>query len=130
MWHQWLRYQREHPPSITEQSAEVARRERIKVLAKEADARWAAKASLLEKPVEKTPVLDGAAESSDPQMTATQDEREGGVRVVEAGNDSAKAEAPLAKDQQQNDPWKRPSGPSQTWQPTAWSPSSSTPKKR
>ncbi|KAH7631645.1 hypothetical protein B0T09DRAFT_303242 [Sordaria sp. MPI-SDFR-AT-0083] len=46
-WHQWLRYTRDEPPTIEEQEAEVARQERIKVLAKMADERWEAKAKYI-----------------------------------------------------------------------------------
>ncbi len=46
-WHQWLRYRRAEAPTLAEQVAEVARQERVRVLAAEADARWAAKPSLL-----------------------------------------------------------------------------------
>lgn len=49
-WHQWLRYMRAAPPTLDEQRADVARQDRIKVLAAQADARWAAKPSLLDHP--------------------------------------------------------------------------------
>lgn len=49
-WHQWLKHTRKNPPSITEQSQDLVRQERLKVLAAEADARWAAKPSFLDKP--------------------------------------------------------------------------------
>ena len=38
-WHQWLRYRRRDPPTLTEQVADVARRDRMRTLAAEADAR-------------------------------------------------------------------------------------------
>ncbi|KAK4151505.1 hypothetical protein C8A00DRAFT_17076 [Chaetomidium leptoderma] len=47
-WHQWLRHTRADPPSLDEQRAEVARQERIKVLAAQADARWEAKPRVME----------------------------------------------------------------------------------
>ncbi|KAL2181333.1 uncharacterized protein P884DRAFT_326057 [Thermothelomyces heterothallicus CBS 202.75] len=47
-WHQWLRHTRADPPSLDEQRAEVARQERIKRLAAEADARWEAKPKVME----------------------------------------------------------------------------------
>ncbi|GAB1320195.1 hypothetical protein MFIFM68171_10405 [Madurella fahalii] len=46
-WHQWLRHTRATPPSLAEQRADVARQERIKVLAAQADARWEAKPRLV-----------------------------------------------------------------------------------
>ncbi|KAK3391865.1 hypothetical protein B0T20DRAFT_384155 [Sordaria brevicollis] len=61
-WHQWLRYTRENPPTIEEQEAEVARQERIKVLAKLADERWEAKAKYI-------PDTPGASEQQQPTET-------------------------------------------------------------
>jgi NADH dehydrogenase [ubiquinone] 1 alpha subcomplex assembly factor 2 len=49
-WHQWLRHTRPDPPSITEQSQDIIRQQNLKILAAEADARWAAKPSLLDSP--------------------------------------------------------------------------------
>jgi len=49
-WHQWLRHTRSDPPSLTEQSHDIIRQENLKVLAAEADARWAAKPSFLDSP--------------------------------------------------------------------------------
>lgn len=51
-WHQWLRHTRRDPPSIAEQSQDLVRQENLKVLAAQADARWAAKPSFLDKPGE------------------------------------------------------------------------------
>ncbi|KAK4123157.1 hypothetical protein N657DRAFT_645893 [Parathielavia appendiculata] len=50
-WHQWLRHARADPPSLAEQQAEVARQERIRVLAAQADARWEAKPKVMEGPM-------------------------------------------------------------------------------
>lgn len=47
-WHQWLRHTRSDAPSLPEQRAEVARQERMKVLAAQADARWEAKPRVME----------------------------------------------------------------------------------
>ena len=49
-WHQWLRHTRPYPPSLTEQSQDVIRQQNLKLLAAEADARWAAKPSFLDSP--------------------------------------------------------------------------------
>lgn len=49
-WHQWLRYTRTVPPSISEQQADALRQRELKHLVQAADARWAAKPSLLDKP--------------------------------------------------------------------------------
>lgn len=59
-WHQWLRHTRSDPPSLSEQRAEVARQERIKLLAAQADARWEAKPK----------VMDGPASPSSPEGKA------------------------------------------------------------
>ena len=61
-WHQWLRHTRRDPPSIAEQSQDLVRQENLKVLARRADERWAAKASFLERPKDgrrATPTLGG-----------------------------------------------------------------------
>ena len=49
-WHQWLRHTRPNPPSLTEQSQDIIRQQNLKVLAAEADARWATKPSFLNSP--------------------------------------------------------------------------------
>lgn len=49
-WHQWLRHTRQFPPSLTEQSQDLIRQERLKVLAAQADARWEAKARIGDTP--------------------------------------------------------------------------------
>jgi len=49
-WHQWLRHTRPNPPSIEEQQQDVVRQEQLKVLAAQADARWASKKSYLDTP--------------------------------------------------------------------------------
>lgn len=49
-WHQWLRHTRQHPPSLTEQSQDLVRQERLKILAAQADARWEAKARIGDAP--------------------------------------------------------------------------------
>ncbi|KAK4239843.1 hypothetical protein C8A03DRAFT_32034 [Achaetomium macrosporum] len=54
-WHQWLRHTRSDPPSLSEQRAEVARQERIKLLAAQADARWEAKPKVMEGPASASP---------------------------------------------------------------------------
>jgi NADH dehydrogenase [ubiquinone] 1 alpha subcomplex assembly factor 2 len=49
-WHQWLRHTRADPPSLTEQSQDLVRQRNLKILAAEADARWASKPSFLDAP--------------------------------------------------------------------------------
>lgn len=55
-WHQWLRHTRDDPPSLTEQSRDLVRQEQLKLLAAEADARWAAKPSFLDAPNKQQPL--------------------------------------------------------------------------
>jgi len=55
-WHQWLRHTRQEPPSLTEQSQDLVRQRNLKVLAAEADARWAAKPSFLDAPERSQPL--------------------------------------------------------------------------
>src|SRR5688572_2075016 len=50
LWHQWLRYTRDEPPSLDEQQNEVVRQARMKHLASAADARWEAKPRLTDAP--------------------------------------------------------------------------------
>jgi len=131
-WHQWLRHTREAPPSIPEQHAEVRRQHQMKYLAAEADARWAAKPSLLDdgkgggapgqvgagQPV---PVLGG--------RTAGAPGEEGAVPREETRRDgvasgSEQGTAAAAGDAEKKDPWRqsRRGGPSEDWQPQPWSP--------
>jgi len=49
-WHQWLRHTRSDPPSLIEQSQDIVRQQNLKVLAAEADARWAPKPHVLDSP--------------------------------------------------------------------------------
>jgi NADH dehydrogenase [ubiquinone] 1 alpha subcomplex assembly factor 2 len=49
-WHQWLRYTRPDAPSLQELQGDVLRQERLKILAREADERWAQKKSYLDPP--------------------------------------------------------------------------------
>ncbi|KAI0593515.1 hypothetical protein F4775DRAFT_577752 [Biscogniauxia sp. FL1348] len=131
-WHQWLRYRRDAAPTLAEQAADAARQQRVRVLAAQADARWAAKPSLLDMPM--------PPPSSSSRRTGTvskgKEEEEEKRRDVEAkgqgqrwGEDSAE-EKDKDKDKDK-DPWKQHQrgGPSETWQPTAWTPSATARKR-
>ncbi|ORY59245.1 uncharacterized protein BCR38DRAFT_488977 [Pseudomassariella vexata] len=124
-WHQWLRYQRENPPSIAEQAQEVTRQHQIKLLAAEADARWEAKPRVTDIPGnekgQSVPVLGTAGTRARVEGT------EGGEEVVGQAQEHGVKARDKPKEVK-DDPWKRASGPSETWQPEAWSPSAS--KKR
>ncbi|KAK7908735.1 hypothetical protein PG985_016038 [Apiospora marii] len=121
-WHQWLRYQRPDPPSLREQQADVARRARMQVLAAEADARWAAKPSFLDQPEEqpKRAIQDA------PQPAEAMND-DGAAAATTTGQGQGKTVAgEVKKEAEKDDPWKKAAtGPSETWQPTSWSPSSS-----
>ncbi|KAH8147981.1 uncharacterized protein LAJ45_08083 [Morchella importuna] len=61
-WHQWLRATRTDPPTIAELEGDIVRIQRLKVNAALADARWAAKPSLLN--VGPHPPADSVLESN------------------------------------------------------------------
>ncbi|KAI1075372.1 hypothetical protein F5B20DRAFT_386330 [Whalleya microplaca] len=138
-WHQWLRYQRDAPPTLADQRADLVRQERTRLLAAEADARWAAKPSLLDMPTpEATPTPIPEARGRGRRGVGKGDES----RAVEAEQETERSkqqqqqqqqqslkprprggeEKPESKREPDNDPWKRASGPSETWQPQAWTP--------
>ncbi|KAI1114860.1 hypothetical protein F5Y14DRAFT_156550 [Nemania sp. NC0429] len=129
-WHQWLRHQREFPPSMEEQVAELQRQARIKVLAAEADARWRAKPSLLDMP-ETTTKKEAVVAPGDGQVRAA---RESGAQLETPpqrqtqGGGGGEGRRPGKEEEQTGtpspDPWKRAErgAPGETWQPEAWTP--------
>lgn len=126
-WHQWLRYRRRDPPSLTEQVADVARQQRMRQLAAEADARWAAKPSLSDMPGQPprgppAPALNTGA--TQPRERAAREHES--VQGVAGPENMTSPPAPAKpQEQEQADPWKKAAtGPSETWQPAAWTPSS------
>ncbi|KAK3902056.1 hypothetical protein C8A05DRAFT_15836 [Staphylotrichum tortipilum] len=147
-WHSWLRHTRASPPSLAEQRAEVARQAEIKLLAARADARWAAKAKVMEDGKAGRKVLgEGAGVKAAPQPALDTEQRAGpGSRVLmeeEGAGEKGTAlrdneavdrreetwrrmrqEAAEAKQHQKGpDPWKQArGGPSENWQPKAWEP--------
>ncbi|KAI5863313.1 hypothetical protein GGS23DRAFT_596500 [Durotheca rogersii] len=134
-WHQWLRYQREKPPTHSEQAAEVARQERIKVLAAEADARWAAKPSYLSPPhLSGKPNIGHAASPLDTGETHPWGRKQEPMAPGSPAQHDLEAETQAtptsdAPPKSAHDPWKHAQGaPGETWQPEAWSPASA--KKR
>ncbi|KAI1754169.1 hypothetical protein F4782DRAFT_45435 [Xylaria castorea] len=109
-WHQWLRHQRADPPTMQEQIAELQRQARIKVLAAEADARWEAKDSLLNRPGKKPAGEIGQGETREVKGEEAREE------VREGGKDTQKPDP---------DPWKQAAQrgvPGESWQPEAWTP--------
>lgn len=143
-WHQWLRQTRATAPTLGEQHADVARQMRIKVLAAEADARWAAKPSLSDPPpsqqaAESTPgasdvSADGAGDAARKAPETSAADAPGADDTVRVGASGDRKESwrKLQEDEKArkagaskpNDPWKRArGGPSEEWQPKGWNPS-------
>jgi NADH dehydrogenase [ubiquinone] 1 alpha subcomplex assembly factor 2 len=151
-WHQWLRHTRADPPSLQEQSQDLVRQEQLKILAAQADARWAAKKSYLDAPGEQrrqpVPALrlkdpGGYTEETRPDGRAV-DEGSGAEGRLGSSVESSQAEVPQSEMQTPDgkrhpftrgerarrtikdkieDPWKKArGGPSEEWQPQAWDP--------
>ncbi|KAF2812452.1 uncharacterized protein BDZ99DRAFT_413188 [Mytilinidion resinicola] len=129
-WMQWLRHTRADPPSLNEQRADVMRVEQTKVLAAAADQRWASKPSMLDPPDKQQPTPMLA--SREPAISLAHDEpsdipkslgdapQEAGVKPKRAASHGLNN-----KGEVKESPWyKGPKGgPSEDWQPEAWSPS-------
>lgn len=128
-WHQWLRNTRAEPPSIEEQRADVVRQERMKVLAAEADARWAAKPRVMDAPRPKQEIVGAAVGGALRAEGAEEVEGEVIGRKGEAIEDRGdtwermKQQAGRGGGKPVDDPWKRSrGGPSEEWQPEGWQP--------
>jgi NADH dehydrogenase [ubiquinone] 1 alpha subcomplex assembly factor 2 len=67
---QWLRHTRFDPPTVAEQQQEIMRQERMKMLASQADARWASKPSALDSPDKQQPAQ--MLQSRDPDTGVNQ----------------------------------------------------------
>ncbi|KAF3352763.1 hypothetical protein VDGD_05728 [Verticillium dahliae] len=127
LWHQWLRYTRENPPSIEEQSNDEFRQERMKTLAAQADARWEAKPRVMDAPGrdmgQPVPALDTSkTQPIAPERVAVNEARDDAARAPTATT-QAGAAAPEEKKPEQ-DPWKKARGAGEGWQPEAWTPGS------
>ncbi|KAH8879908.1 hypothetical protein GQ53DRAFT_737842 [Thozetella sp. PMI_491] len=140
-WHQWLRHTRKEAPSIEEQQADVVRRERMKYLAAQADAKWAAKPRLVDTDPStaqpKTALGPGGnlAQAQEGQPGAPQEP----MHQEDVANSGSRQDTwrKMQQEAQRSprsggaDPWKqaqRRRGPSEEWQPQSWAPSPS-PKK-
>lgn len=115
-WHQWLRHQREEPPSLDEQAADVVRQEQMKMLAAEADARWEAKPSLTDMP--------GGSGKSQPMPALNTDKTQPHIQAAEERQvHKGLRDGEGSKTDIKDDPWKKAArGPSEDWQPAAWTP--------
>jgi NADH dehydrogenase [ubiquinone] 1 alpha subcomplex assembly factor 2 len=67
---QWLRHTRFEPPSVAEQQQDIIRQEQMKVLAQQADERWASKPSALDSPDKQQPMQ--MLQSRDPDSGVVQ----------------------------------------------------------
>jgi len=149
-WHQWLRHTRQDAPSIAEQSQDLIRRKNLKILAAEADARWAAKPSVLDSPGvvrEHLPIRgeqaqsieetkrgsaggagpSGQVQDGDNVVADLVDGLKGkGREKIQTQDDTSLTRRPEEKRRKENgemvaDPWKQSQGgPSEQWQPKAW----------
>lgn len=144
-WHQWLRHTRAEPPSVEEQTADLLRQERLKVLAAQADARWAAKPGYLDPPEmgQAAPPLRSPRRQEDaarPAGSLAEDVREttsSGNRPDEEPGSSKKEAWGVSQEEEKEkmrtgrapeaDPWKQADtgNPGQNWQPEGWNPSAS-----
>ncbi|KAG4028394.1 hypothetical protein MFRU_022g01120 [Monilinia fructicola] len=140
-WHQWLRHTRVEAPTIEELVGDVARQERLKILARQADERWNAKASFLDtpkmaqQPLPATQVRDGGAYtrvesrgSGEGVGESAEVEEEEAVYSKRPARDEIRHDVVVEKQLKEEkkykeDPWKRErGGPSEGWQPKAWDP--------
>lgn len=127
---QWLRHTRFEPPSLADQRADILRQERMKILAAQADARWAAKPSALDAPDKQQPYQ--MLQSQDPntgirQMNVSQESRDKPEPAVE--EEALPNDAPALKTRKRmktepkDSPWKQAkANPSDDWQPAPWTP--------
>jgi NADH dehydrogenase [ubiquinone] 1 alpha subcomplex assembly factor 2 len=148
---QWLRHTRFDPPTVAEQQQDIVRQERMKMLASQADARWASKPSALDAPDKQQPMQ--MLQSRDPdsgvnQMNADQERRDKvepphTLEELEAKPQSvvedaapqemprdppvpSTSDAPTAprrktKKEHKDSPWKQ-AETGKDWQPQGWSP--------
>jgi NADH dehydrogenase [ubiquinone] 1 alpha subcomplex assembly factor 2 len=142
-WHQWLRHTRRDPPSLTEQAQDILRQEQLKVLAAQADARWAEKPSVLDPPRNMGQAMV-STEGSDGRMGVDQREYAVGESKLRQ-NERPKTSNPEINMQNPGEkrdssipgvrtkgsesiarsggsPWEKARGPGEGWQPQAWDP--------
>ncbi|KAJ5082782.1 hypothetical protein N7532_011825 [Penicillium argentinense] len=114
-WHQWLRYVREHAPTIEEQRQEVMRQMQIKQLAQLADERWHSKPSFLDKPqTPKSKLNEGSVNTTFRDTPESAQHHSASQRGPASQSKPSKEENPWAKADNRN--------PGDSWQPEAWSP--------
>ncbi|EXJ56412.1 hypothetical protein A1O7_06755 [Cladophialophora yegresii CBS 114405] len=116
-WHQWLRYTRYDAPTMQEQAADVQRQAQLKIGARLADERWAARAKYIEKPkpaatvaLAGDPLLDRIDAQNDPTQSPQGEKMKNHIESNENQMRKAKETA---------------TNPGSTWTPEAWSPGAS-----
>ncbi|GAB0132638.1 hypothetical protein EsDP_00001067 [Epichloe bromicola] len=120
LWHQWLRHMRAEPPSLEEQSGDVVRQQRMKHLAAEANARWAAKPRVMEDAATTSALGEGPLPPTNVEATMLDFEPDARARDAEKQQQRQRK-----KSAEVNDAWTKAKaqGPGENWQPTAWNPS-------
>jgi NADH dehydrogenase [ubiquinone] 1 alpha subcomplex assembly factor 2 len=91
---QWLRHTRFEPPSVVEQQQDMRRQEQMKMLAQQADERWASKPSALDSPDKQQPM----------QMLQSRDPESGVVQTNIDQETRDRAEPPRTLEEQQARP--------------------------
>lgn len=89
---QWLRHTREHPPTVAEQHQDMMRQERMKLLAAQADARWASKPSALDAPDKQQPMPMLQSRDPDSGIAATDAEPKARINVQTPAAEQSKME--------------------------------------
>ncbi len=104
---------------MTEQRQDVVRQQQMKQLASEADARWEAKPRVMEAPRAPTASLEGGP-TTEPEQSPTTEP----AQTTAAPAPSPAPDADQSKEKNP-DPWAQAKarGPSEKWQPEAWTPS-------
>lgn len=122
-----------------EQREDVVRRERMKILAAEADARWEAKPRMMDAPGEPrgqpAPALEGAGmRQTQAQQAQAQAQTQTQTGKADEPPSQGEAYSPPTESQRkrkqgEEDPWAQAKarGPGEKWQPEAWTP---TPGKK
>ncbi|KAG5981757.1 hypothetical protein E4U55_002586 [Claviceps digitariae] len=131
LWHQWLRHMRAQPPSLDEQEGDLVRRERTKVLAAEADARWEAKPRVMSPQDGDSPAVlagGGAGTDTTPETgTGTGTGTRPETQQMRETSDGKGTQGTGAEGDAADDAWaraKKAQGVGEKWQPAAWDPSS------
>ena len=122
MWHQWLRHTRAFPPSLAEQQADVQRQIQLKHNAQLADARWAAKPSVMDKP--RRGNLELGVGDGEVEGTVGRRWEEGQKTGRGELKEKERSEGEMReRDKQRVNPWKRGRGaPGEEFQPESWTP--------